>query len=501
MLNLLRERAKEIVATTVILFALSLLGIGTYSFLNRGDKDKEEEVTSTLGLVNGKPLDQYYYNRQFNQAFANIPSEQRMLLDPDIIDYYRYKAFQETVDNMLMLEEANKQGIKVFPQEMNYRIEQLVQAYSLKNVGALKKLIKENKIDWKVFKEQQKNDIIVSKFLSGITGRVSVTPLDKELAFTEIKARHILIKVDNNVSDNMEEDIKQLKKAESINEMVLGNKGNFAKIAERFSDDKATAVKGGDLGWVGRGQMVPEFELMLNKLSPGEVGGPIRTMYGYHIILVEDKREKEKPKNLTEERIDQMLLQQKQQEAVQEWLKPMKVSIDVQIMDSQIKAYDYKINQKYDEALIEYRRSLMNTNDLLTYTQIARVYDRLGDKDEAVRSIRKALILQKRVQGYRYPSLYFAGIDLYIKYGLVDLYTSLFDDVLATFKGKEVILSVIDNNYRKEMTKDQLTNLDAQLKLINDEKEKAEQSKQAQTGSPFSSLEALDSLSGNAKAK
>ncbi len=500
MLNFLRERAKEIVTTTVVLFALSFLGIGTYSFLNRGDSNKEEEVaTSTLGLVNGKPLDIYYYNRQFNQSFSNIPAEQRMLLDPDVVDYYRYQAFQETVANMLMLDEANKQGIKVFPQEFNYRIEQLVKAYQLKNVKALKKLIKDNKLEWKVFKEQQKNDIIVSKFLGGITGRVRVTPLDKELAFTEIKARHILIKVNQQATDNMEEDLVKLKKAESIYEMVLGNKANFAKIAEKYSEDTGTAKNGGDLGWVGRGQMVPEFEMMLNKLGPGEIGGPIRTVYGYHIILVEGKRQKDMPDNLTEERIDQIILQQKQQEAIQEWLKPLKASVNIEIIDSQIKAYDYRSNQKYDEALIEYRRALMSNNELLIYAQIARMYDRTGNKEEAVRTIRKALILQQKLQGYRYPSLYFAGLDLFIKYGMKDLYSKLFDEALLTFKGREEILKVMDKNYQDKMSKSQNDNLSAQLKLIEDKKKQAELAKQGAT-SPFSGkedLEKLESLTGN----
>ncbi|MDD4526729.1 MAG: peptidylprolyl isomerase [Candidatus Margulisbacteria bacterium] len=502
MLNFLRERAKEILTITVVLFVLSFLGIGAYSFLNQGNgEENKEEATSALGLLNGKPLDGYYYNRQFNQAFSNIPSEQRMLLDPDVVDYYRYQAFQETVANMLMMDEANREGIKVFPQEFNYRMEQLVKAYGLKNVGALKKLIKDNKIEWKVFKEQQKNDIIVSKFLGGITSRVRVTPLDREMAFTEAKVRHILIKVDQQATDNMEEDLIKLKKAETIYEMVLSNKKNFAKIAEKYSEDTASAEKGGDLGWVGRGQMVPEFESMLHTLTKGEIGGPIRTIYGYHIILVEDKREKDKPADLTDERVDQIILQQKQQEAIQEWLKPLKLSANIEIIDSQIKAYDYKVNQQYEEALIEYQKALMANSELLTYTQIARMLDRLGNKDEAIRAIRKALILQNRLQGYRYPSLYFAGLDLFIKYKLTDLYSSLIDDALVTFKGKEVVLSVLDKNYKNKMTKEQKSNLDEQLKLIDDQKKEAEATKKKDSLNPFSALEALDSLTENSLAK
>lgn len=496
MLSVLRERAKEIVAATVVLFILSFLGIGAYSFLNKTEDtgEQEGEVTSSFGFVDGKPLDVYYYNRQFNQFFSNIPAEQRMLLDPDIVDYYRYQSFQETVANMIMIEEAKKQGIKVFPQEFSYRIEQLVNAYGVKNTRALKKLVKDNNISWKVFSNQQRQDILVAKFLSGITSRVRVTPLDREMAFTEIKARHILFKIDSQSTDNMEADLEQLRKAESVYEMVLSNKSSFSKIAERYSEDTVTAKNGGDLGWVSRGQMVPEFEMMLHKLNKGEIGGPIRTIYGYHIILVEGKREKEKPKNLTDEQIDQMILQQKQQEAVQEWLAPLKASANVEIIDYQVKAYDYRLKQQYGDSLVEYQKALMSNNDLLLYAQVARMHDRLGNREEAVRTIRKALILQKRLQGYRYPALYFAGIDLFIKYGNKDLYSDLFDEVLLTFKGKESILKVIDNNYRKSLSKKQLTDLDEQLTLIENQKKEAELTKKATEVMPLSGLSELESL-------
>jgi len=493
----MRERSREILFITVSLFVFSMLGVGAYSFLNRGDSNTQQELAySQLGLLNGEPIDAYYYNRQFNQLFSSVPAEQRMVLDPDIIDYYRYQSFQETVSHMLMLKEAKEEGIKAFPQEFNYRMDQIVKAYGLTSMGKFKKLLKENNVEWKDFKEQQKNEIMVSKFLNGITSRVRVTPIDRKLAFTEIKARHILIKVDN-TTENMEEDLKKLKKAESIYEMILSNKKNFAAIAEKYSEDTASAKKGGDLGWISRGQMVPEFEKMLYKLMPGEIGGPIKTMFGYHILLVEEKREKDIPVNITDEQIDQQILQQKQQEAVQKWLQPLKASADIEIIDPQVNAYDYRMQQKYEEALFEYKKALMEKNDLLLYVQIARMQDKIGNVDEGKRSLRKALILQKRLSGYRYPMLYFAAIDFFIKYKDRDLYRGLFDDVLATFKGNKVIMDIADNNYRDNMTKTQRANLDEQLALIAEQEAQTESEKQSVQNNPLSALDKLDTLTGN----
>jgi foldase protein PrsA len=488
MLNFFRERAKEIIFGTLLLFTFSFLGIGAYSFLNRGEmNNSEDNIYSNLALVNGVPLDVYYYNRQFNQLLSAVPSEQRMLLDPDIIEHYRYQAFQETVSHMLMLEEAKRQNIKVYSQEINYRIDQIVQAYSLQNTGQLKKLLKENNISWQEFKDNQSSDILVSKFLNGLLAGVRVTPLDKELAFTEFKVRHILIKVAENVSDNIEEDINKLKKAEAIYERVLSDVRNFPKLAQQYSEDTFTATKGGDLGWISRGQMVVEFEKTLQQLSIGDIGGPIKTIFGYHIMLLEDKREKDIPANLSDEQIDRMILQQKQQEAIQEWLKPFKASADIEIIDSQLKGYEYRVQQKFEDALVEYRKAQSEKNDLLLFIPISRILDRSGENDEAVRIMRKALILQNRLQNVRYPSLYFAGIDLFLKYKNKDLYNELLDEVIEIFQEKEFILEVVSNNYRENMTVSQNTKLDAKLLAITNKQER----EKINPSVPFSDLDSF----------
>jgi len=208
-------------------------------------------------------------------------------------------------------------------------------------------------------------------------------------------------------------------------------------------------------------------------------------------------KEKDIPVNITDEQIDQQILQQKQQEAVQKWLQPLKASADIEIIDPQVNAYDYRMQQKYEEALFEYKKALMEKNDLLLYVQIARMQDKIGNVDEGKRSLRKALILQKRLSGYRYPMLYFAAIDFFIKYKDRDLYRGLFDDVLATFKGNKVIMDIADNNYRDNMTKTQRANLDEQLALIAEQEAQTESEKQSVQNNPLSALDKLDTLTGN----
>ncbi len=97
-----------------------------------------------------------------------------------------------------------------------------------------------------------------------------------------VHVRHILIKT----TDKSDAEKKQLlAKAEDVLKQVKSG-GNFADLAKKYSDDPGSAAKGGDLGWVVRGQMVPEFEKACFELKPTEISGIVTTTYGYHIVQV-----------------------------------------------------------------------------------------------------------------------------------------------------------------------------------------------------------------------
>ncbi len=107
-------------------------------------------------------------------------------------------------------------------------------------------------------------------------------------AFTQpekIKARHILFKLDAEADPQTEEMVRN--RAESVlGELKQG--ADFAKMAEKYSEDESTAPSGGDLGFFGRGEMVPQFEQAAFALQAGEMSDLVRTRFGYHIIKVDE---------------------------------------------------------------------------------------------------------------------------------------------------------------------------------------------------------------------
>lgn len=96
----------------------------------------------------------------------------------------------------------------------------------------------------------------------------------------EVRARHILVPTE----------------AEAKAILAEVNKGtDFAELAKQKSKDPGAAAEGGDLGWFGKEQMVPEFAETAFKLDKGQVSDPVKTQFGWHIIKVEDKRTKPVP--------------------------------------------------------------------------------------------------------------------------------------------------------------------------------------------------------------
>ncbi|UCH06374.1 MAG: SurA N-terminal domain-containing protein [Deltaproteobacteria bacterium] len=102
----------------------------------------------------------------------------------------------------------------------------------------------------------------------------------------QVKARHILFKVPPGASES--EDTKAKEEALAILEKAKGGE-DFATLAKEHSQGP-TASKGGDLGYFSRGQMVKPFEELAFSLNKGEIGGPVKTQFGWHLIKVEDKK-------------------------------------------------------------------------------------------------------------------------------------------------------------------------------------------------------------------
>jgi len=216
----------------------------------QADKPADAPANAVVATINGKPItetDLQVAMADLEQQFAQLPAEQR-----------RAAALSAIIEIRLMADKAEGAGLAEtdeFKSRMSMlRDRALHSAYIEKNIA-----------------QSVSDDAIRARYDEEI----------KELpAAEEIRARHIIV--------NTEEEAKAI-----IAELDAG--GDFEAIAKEKSQDGA-AAQGGDLGYFGKGRMVPEFEQAAFALEVGSYSKePVKTQFGWHVVKVEDKRNAEPP--------------------------------------------------------------------------------------------------------------------------------------------------------------------------------------------------------------
>jgi len=143
---------------------------------------------------------------------------------------------------------------------------------------------------------------------------------------TQTKAQHILITPDALTTDeDARQQLLQLKKK------LQKEHADFSQLAREYSDDKATASAGGDLGWFNPGTMVPDFEKAMQALKPGEISDPVKTRFGWHLIKVIDRREHDDTDDFNRNKVRQQIFMRKADEAYETWLQRLRSEAYVEI--------------------------------------------------------------------------------------------------------------------------------------------------------------------------
>ena len=131
-------------------------------------------------------------------------------------------------------------------------------------------------------------------------------------------ASHILIKVNQVVTA-----ADARRKLVELKQRLDNHAATFEELARLYSND-FSASKGGDLGWIYPGDTVPEFERAMNELAVGQVSEPIESPFGYHLILVKERKIDDVSQERKRMAARQALREQKIEEATQDWLRQVR---------------------------------------------------------------------------------------------------------------------------------------------------------------------------------
>jgi peptidyl-prolyl cis-trans isomerase SurA len=148
---------------------------------------------------------------------------------------------------------------------------------------------------------------------------------------TQTHARHILIRTSADVSDDDARDtLLDLRKRIEQGE-------DFADLANEYSEDPGSKIKGGDLGWASPGNFVPAFESVMSSLQDGEISDPFKSQFGWHLMQVLERREVDMTRTVMEAKAMQAIRTQKIDEELRLWLRRIRDEAYVEYVDASLK--------------------------------------------------------------------------------------------------------------------------------------------------------------------
>jgi peptidyl-prolyl cis-trans isomerase C/foldase protein PrsA len=309
------------------------------------DSNVEEEKANVAAVVNGEEitvdeLDSYMQLNnlvmqlyQTNQEFAQFLIMTKA--GQDFLNEYRKQKVEELIVVKLLQQEAENQNITLSDEKknelFNEQLAYIKQQNGFSSDEQFENALKQNGFESLAafkdyFFEQNTKVLEVNELRERLLGEITVSDKEIEDYYNEniesykfgdqVKASHILLETEESAKEVLEK---------------LNNGADFAEMAKEYSTGPS-AEDGGDLGFFEKGDMVKEFEEAAFGLEVGETSDIVKTQYGYHIILVTDKREAG-VKSLEEvkDNIKSGLLANKRKETWENFVEELREKAEIEI--------------------------------------------------------------------------------------------------------------------------------------------------------------------------
>lgn len=319
-----------------------ILGISMIGCSSKVNKDENIATVNGSGIIVGNYEKVLGLNKQSIEAYYG-----NTIWDQEIEEGVKYKdKFKEMIlDQMIyteaIYEAAKKENLLPTEEEVNKSIEEF--NTSIKDNDAYKKQLKELGIDDNFLKYQFERNLASDNYKEKFNKDNSVTNDEMKKYYDEnkddfyidqVEASHILIKTiddeDKKLSDEKKAEAK--KKAEEVLAKAKAGE-DFSELAKEYSQDTVSAKNGGDLGFFKKGEMVKPFEEAAFSMKVGEISDLVESDFGYHIIKVTDKEDRQKTFDEVKETIRKTLQDEKCDAQVEKLKEEAKVEKNEEILE------------------------------------------------------------------------------------------------------------------------------------------------------------------------
>ena len=233
-------------------------------------------------------------------------------------------------DFMQLGAQANKENSKIKFQDLGYRTQdRLPQIFTetVRNLGPgqVASSVVRSPAGFHVLKVMDRRSSGSGARAASNANPLDVTP--QNMMVTQTLARHILIRQRQGLQDA---DVER--RLLGYRDQIRAKTADFDSLAKKFSED-GSAQNGGVLGWMGPGDLVPPFEIAMNRLQIGEVSDPVKTEFGWHLIQVMERRDAQLTVEKQREFARAAIRERKFEQAYQDWLRQLRDTATVKILN------------------------------------------------------------------------------------------------------------------------------------------------------------------------
>lgn len=275
--------------------AAALVGPGTQLVASQDPAEATQPASpsesgdSVGAVVNSDIITDY----ELRQRVALYAATSGVQMTPEINKKIRSQILDQLVSEHLQIQEAKRKGISISSPEIDKQIDRIVSDNHL-SLQQLKDMLAKNGVSFGTLRGQIAAQVLWQKVVADeFQDRINISDddVDAELArLSEGKNKaHFLVAEIFLSVDSPEQDGKVLRNIQDL-EGQLQSGAPFQAIARQFSQSPSAAA-GGDIGWVYDGQLAPELNAELNKLTPGGVSEPVRSVGGYYILALRERQE------------------------------------------------------------------------------------------------------------------------------------------------------------------------------------------------------------------
>ena len=279
---------------TCILLKFCLAGISSAD--TEVKKDTMEKDRKIVATVNGKSIYEDQLTRDVTKRLRKFNKYGMKRNSPALVKRMKEKALDKIISEELIYQESRKLNIPDIEARISEKL--MEEKGKHKSEEAFKKSLKSKKLTEIELKNSIKTNIYVDEYLKKTGLRNPEVPEEEIKAYYEdskssfkreesIRASHILIMVNNDAEPGEKQQARE--KAEMIRQEIINGK-DFAEMARKHSKDANAPKSGGDLGYINKGYMPPEFDEAAFALEKNMISELVETKHGFHIIKVVDKK-------------------------------------------------------------------------------------------------------------------------------------------------------------------------------------------------------------------